>query len=67
MANFTASLTAKLGAGGLGDITVGAGEAEAAEDQMTLNISGTKMSKGEALVLIDKIRDAVFHADWPIN
>ncbi|PNU05809.1 hypothetical protein [Novosphingobium guangzhouense] len=64
---FTAALTVKLGAGGKQDVAIGAGAAEAARDQMTLNIDATKMSKGEAMELVDKIRDAIFAADWPIN
>ncbi|MBT0667025.1 hypothetical protein HT136_01415 [Novosphingobium profundi] len=64
---FTASFTIKLGAGDKGDVTIGAGAAEAASDQMTLNIDATKMSKGDALLLVEKLGHAISAAVWPVN
>lgn len=64
---FTASFSIALGAGDKADVAIGAGEAEAATDGMTLNIDATKMSKGDALLLIEKISHAVSAANWPVN
>lgn len=62
---FEIKFTGQLGKTGLADITVGAGDAEAQNDTISINIDQGSMSKGEALMLIDKIRDKVHASDWP--
>lgn len=62
---FTAKFTAQRGKVQLKDIAITAGSAEAQSDTISLNIDATNISKGEALILIDNIRDAVHAAKWP--
>ena len=62
---FQAKFTGQRGETGIEDIAVAAGAAEAQSDTISINIDATNISKGEALMLIDKIRDAVHAAPWP--
>ncbi|OYX62736.1 MAG: hypothetical protein B7Y88_13870 [Sphingomonadales bacterium 32-64-17] len=62
---FTAKFTGKYGDTDNGEIAVAAGSAEAQSDTISLNIDATNMSKGEALQLIEKIRDEVHNSPWP--
>ncbi|WP_374414286.1 hypothetical protein [Novosphingobium colocasiae] len=64
---FTAKFTATRGKPDAGDIVIGAGSAEAGRDIISLNIDADKVTKGEALIMIDNIKAAVFAARWPIN
>jgi hypothetical protein len=64
---FTAKFTAVRGKPSLGDIAIGAGTAEAGRDVISLNIDADKISKGEALVLIDSLKQAVHATRWPVN
>lgn len=62
---FTAKFTGKRGKVEIADIAIGAGTEEAQNDTISINIDIDTMSKGEALQLIDKIRDAIHAAPWP--
>lgn len=62
---FQAKFTGKRGQVELADIAISAGAAETQSDTISLNIDATNISKGEALILIDNIRDAVHAASWP--
>lgn len=64
---FTAKFTAVRGKPDRADIVISAGTAEAVHDAISVNIDGDKMSKGEALILLDNIRASIFAAKWPIN
>jgi hypothetical protein len=57
--------TAKREAQSLADVVIAAGAAEAQSDTISLNMDITDMSKGEALVLIDKIREQVHASIFP--
>ncbi|MEM8725015.1 MAG: hypothetical protein AAGE86_05780 [Pseudomonadota bacterium] len=57
--------TAQYGAPDLGDIAVGAGDAEAQSDTISVNLDVTDMGKAEALALIDKIKAKIFASPWP--
>ena len=57
--------TAQRGKVDLKNITVAAGSAEAQSDTISINIDQTKLTKGEALVLIDEIKEKIFAGKWP--
>ncbi len=62
----TVKLTATRGKPDLKDVAVAAGTTVGAGDAMELNIDYTKMTKGDALVMIDAIRAKIFAAKWPV-
>lgn len=47
------------------DMTTTSGTAIAGSDAMELNIDATKMSKGDALTMLDQITQSLFKAPWP--
>ena len=53
-----ASLTAK-------DVAVSAGSAEAQSDTISLNIDQTKLTKGEAIVMLEAMQQQIQRAPWP--
>lgn len=57
--------TMKRGEGDLGAIASSAGAAEAQTDTISINIDTTNLSKGEALIMIDKIKEDIARSDWP--
>lgn len=57
--------TAQRGKVDLKNITVAAGSAEAQSDTISINIDQNKLTKGEALVLIDEIKEKIFAGKWP--
>lgn len=61
-----AKLTVTRGKPNLKDITVAAGTPIAGSDAMELNIDFTKMTKGDAMVMIDNLRAKVFNLPWPM-
>jgi len=62
---FTAKFTGKLGKTDSADIAPAAGSAEAQSDTISVNIDATNMSKGDALLLLSKISDAIHASPWP--
>lgn len=64
---WTAKLTFTRGEPYSGDIAITAGSAEASHDVISVNIDAANLTKGEALIAIDNIKDAIFAGDWPIN
>jgi hypothetical protein len=62
---FTAKYTGQRGKVNLADIAKTAGTAEAQRDTISVNMDIDKMSKGDALLLIAKIRDAIHTVKWP--
>ena len=62
---FTAKFTAQRGKTDLFEIVKSAGAAEATRDTISINVDIDKMSKGETLLLIAKVRDAIYAAKWP--
>ncbi|WP_287459194.1 hypothetical protein [Sphingomonas sp.] len=61
-----AKLTVTRGKPNLKDITVGAGTPIAGSDAMELNIDFTKMTRGDAMVMLDNLRAKVFNLPWPM-
>lgn len=59
-------LTWTRGKPNLKDVSVGAGTAIAGSDAMELNIDQTRMSKGDALVGLEALRQRIFNAKWPM-
>lgn len=57
--------TLKYGANAGGTVAVGAGDAEAQSDTISINMDVTNMSRAEAIHLIDKIKDGVLSKPWP--
>jgi hypothetical protein len=47
------------------DIVISAGSAEAQSDTISVNIDYTNITKGEVLLLLSKIRDAIHNAPFP--
>lgn len=62
---FPAKFTVQRGKVDLKDVTVAAGAAEAQTDTMSLNLDVTNLTKGEALLMIDEIKQKIFNAPWP--
>ena len=60
-------LTVTRGKPHIKDIAVAAGTPIAGSDAMELNIDQTKMSKGDALVMIDNMRAKIFASPWPLS
>ena len=61
-----AKLIVTRGKPNLKDITVGAGTPIAGSDAMELNIDFTKMTRGDAMVMLDNLRAKVFNLPWPM-
>lgn len=59
-------LTVVRGKPNLKDITVTAGTAIAGSDAMELNIDQTKIAKGDALTMLDALRQKIFASKWPL-
>jgi|688.fasta_scaffold2130822_1 hypothetical protein len=59
-------LTIQRGKNTLKDIAVTAGTAEAQSDTMSLNIDVTKISKGDALMMIEALEQKIFASKWPL-
>jgi hypothetical protein len=59
-------LTVVRGKPNLKDVTVSAGTPIAGSDAMELNIDQTKISKGDALIMIDALRAKIFSSPWPM-
>jgi len=57
--------TAQRGKVALKDVAVAAGSAEVQSDTISINIDVTKLTKGETLILIDKIKEKIFAGKWP--
>lgn len=57
--------TGKYGLNAGSTVAVGAGDAEAQSDTISINMDVTNMSRGEALHVIDKIRDGIISKPWP--
>lgn len=57
--------TIQRGKADLKNITVAAGSAEAQSDTLSINIDVTKLTKGEALLLIDEAKEKIFAGKWP--
>lgn len=57
--------TAQLGKTGMADVTVGAGSAEAQSDTVSVNVDYTKISKREALDLLETIEAKIMSLPWP--
>ena len=62
---FQFKATGKYGQTDIEEIDIAAGDAEAQSDTISVNVDADTMSKGEALQLIDKIRDRIHAAPWP--
>lgn len=59
-------LTIARGGNRLADVSVGAGTAIAGSDAMELNIDYTKMRKGDALIMLDKLKQKIAASKWPM-
>lgn len=62
---FQAKFTAPRGQAELKDVVLGAGDAEAQSDTISINMDVTAMGKAEALHLIDRIRNKIHASPWP--
>ncbi|MCJ8159856.1 hypothetical protein [Sphingomonas sp. LaA6.9] len=60
-----AKFTTQRGKPNLKDVVVAAGAAEAQSDTMSLNIDYTKITKGDALIMIDNIAQKIHAGKWP--
>lgn len=61
----TAKFTCQRGKVDLKDITLGTGTAEAQSETVSVNIDYTNMTKQDALIQIDEIKQRIFNAPWP--
>ena len=61
-----AKLTVTRGKPNLKDSTVGAGAPIAGSEARELNIDFTKMTRGDAMVMLDNLRAKVFNLPWPM-
>lgn len=60
-----AKFTVQRGKPNLKDIVVTAGSAEAQSDTISLNVDYTKIGKGDALIMVDQLRQKIFAGKWP--
>jgi len=60
-----AKFTMQRGKNGLKDVAVAAGSAEAQSDTISINIDYTKITKGDALIMIDDIKRKISAGKWP--
>lgn len=61
----TAKFTIKRGQTDLKDVTVAAGSAEAQSDTISVNIDYTNASRGELLLMLEKISHKIQAGLWP--
>ena len=59
-------LTIARGKNNLKDVAVAAGTAEAQSDTMSLNIDYAKITKGDALLMIEALKNKIFASKWPL-
>ena len=64
---WTSKFTATRGKPNVGDIVKSAGSAETGRDMISLNIDADKMSKGDAIMMLDGILAAIHKSSWPVN
>jgi hypothetical protein len=62
---FPAKFTIQRGKVDLKDVVVAAGAAEAQTDTFSLNMDVTNLTKGEAVFLIDELKQKVMQMPWP--
>lgn len=62
---FPAKFTIQRGKVDLKDVLVAAGAAEAQTDTMSVNIDATNLTKGEAMNMLDEVKQKIFNATWP--
>ena len=62
----TVKLTVTRGKPNMKDIAVGAGTAISGSDAMELNIDFTKITKGDALVMAQHLRQKIYTSKWPL-
>jgi hypothetical protein len=60
-------LTVTRGKPHIKDIAVAVGTPIAGSDAMELNIDQTKISKGDALTMIDNLRAKIYASPWPLS
>ena len=60
-----AKFTVQRGKNAPKDITVVAGSAEAQSDTMSLNIDYTKITKGDAVIMIEGLQQKIIAGKWP--
>jgi hypothetical protein len=64
----TAKLTIKRGAGlSAKDIALAAGTAEAQSETISVNIDYTKLTKGEAILMLEGVKQYIQRAPWPLS
>lgn len=64
----TAKLTIKRGTSmSSKDIALAAGSGEAQSDTMSLNIDSTKLTKGEAMLMLEAVIQHISKNKWPLN
>lgn len=59
-------LTVVRGRTALKDIAISAGAAIGGGDAIELNIDATRLSKGEALLLVEALKARIVAAKWPM-
>lgn len=62
----TVKLTVTRGKPNMKDITVGAGTAISGSDAMELNIDFTKITKGDALIMLELLEQKIYSSKWPL-
>lgn len=62
---WTQKLTVQRGKVRLKDVALSAGTAEAQSDTMSLNLDITKLTRGEALIMLDNLKAKIFNMKWP--
>lgn len=67
MAAAQVKLTLARGKRELKDVVIAAGSAEAQSDTMSLNIDYDKITKGDALLMIDKLKAKIHASKWPLQ
>ena len=63
----TAKLTVQRGKNDLRDIALSAGSAEAQTDTLSVNIDYTNMTKQDAMIMLDEIKQSLFNRPWPLS
>lgn len=61
----TAKFTVQRGKNELKDVIVAAGSAEAQSDTISLNIDYTNATRGELLLMLEKIEQKILTGPWP--
>jgi hypothetical protein len=62
---FTAKFTIQRGNHALKNIPVTPGSAEAQSDTISLNVDATHITRGDALLMIDELRQKIYAGNWP--